>query len=182
MKVTLDYYRYRNDATPDWGVPVRNVDNVPMTELGFSRNMWVGMAGLDFFKEDADIVTGTVVTKLADGVTLTNRSRVGAESPQLCCHVDGRLSGRAPSQPRSDREIYANQTEVRFKFNTGTFHHNLVAGVEATRETIDRNAYLVTNNFDTVAAVPAQSIQRRSIRSSARAGLTTRRSTPSEPI
>src|SRR6185312_1907448 len=50
LKVTLDYYRYRNDATPDWGVPVRNVDNVPVTELGAPRNMWVGMAGLDFFK------------------------------------------------------------------------------------------------------------------------------------
>ena len=91
LKVTLDYYRYRNNATPDWGVPVRNIDNVPVTELRFSRNMWVGMAGLDFFKEDADILTGTIVYKMTDGVTLTDRSKVG-ESPQLRCHVDGRLT------------------------------------------------------------------------------------------
>src|SRR6185312_10988880 len=51
LKVTLDYYRYRNNATPDWGVPVRDIDNVPVTELGISRNTWVGMKGLDFFKE-----------------------------------------------------------------------------------------------------------------------------------
>jgi catecholate siderophore receptor len=76
-KVTLDYFRYRNDATPDWGVPVRNIDNVPVTELGFPRDIWVGMKGLDFFKERADVVTGTVVYKLTDGVTLTNRSRAG---------------------------------------------------------------------------------------------------------
>ena len=37
---------------------------------------------------------------------------------------------------------------------TGTLHHNLVAGVEATRETIDRNAYLVTNNFDLLRPFP----------------------------
>ena len=51
--------------------------------------------------------------------------------------------------------IYANQTEVNFKFNTGTFHHNLVAGVEVTRETIDRFGYNVTNRFRTnaIAAV-----------------------------
>ena len=96
------------------------------------------MDGLDFFKERADIVTGTVVAKLTDGVTLTNRSRVGRESPRLCCHVDGRLSRRAPSQRDQTANIYANQTELNFKFNTGAFHHNLVAGVEVTRETINR--------------------------------------------
>ena len=44
--------------------------------------------------------------------------------------------------------IFANQTEASFRFNTGTFHHNLVAGVEVTRETIDRFGYNVTNKFD----------------------------------
>ena len=44
--------------------------------------------------------------------------------------------------------IYANQTEVNFRFKTGTVFHNLVAGVEVTRETIDRFGYNVTNWFD----------------------------------
>ena len=84
MKVTLDYYRYRNDAMPDWGVPFASIGqrsagrhHVPVTELGIPRDTWVGMAGLDFFKEQADIGTATVVAKLADGITLTNRSRAG---------------------------------------------------------------------------------------------------------
>ncbi len=92
LKVTLDYYRYRNDATPDWGVPVRNIDNVPVTELGAPRNMWVGMAGLDFFKEDADILTGTVVCQNGRWHDVDQQVEVRTESPQLCCHVDGRLS------------------------------------------------------------------------------------------
>ena len=159
LKVTLDYYRYRNDATPDWGVPVRNVDNVPVTELGAPRNTWVGMAGLDFFKEDADILTGTVVAKLADGITLTNRSRFGqSRLSYVATSMEGYPDVHHPNRDQI-ADIYANQTELNFKFTTGAFHHNLVAGVEATRETIDRNAYLVTNNFDPVAAVPAQSIQ-----------------------
>ena len=56
LKVTLDYYRYRNDAIPDWGVPVLtrttghrasippNAIHEPITEFGFSRDMLVGMA------------------------------------------------------------------------------------------------------------------------------------------
>ena len=138
VKVTLDYYRYRNDAMPDWGVPVRNIDNVPVTELGAPRNMWVGMKGLDFFKEEADIGTATVVAKLADGVTLTNRSRVGESSlDYVATSMEGYPDVHHPNRDQTAR-IYANQTELNFKFNTGTFHHDLVAGVELTRETIDR--------------------------------------------
>ena len=117
---------------PDWGVPVRDIDNVPVTELGIPRNTWVGMEGLDFFKEKADIVTGTVVAKLADGVTLTNRSRVGeSRLDYVATSMEGYPDVHHPNRDQT-AGIYANQTEVNFRFNTGTFHHNLVAGVEVT--------------------------------------------------
>ena len=35
------------------------------------------MKNLDFFEEQADIGTATIVAKLADGITLTNTSRAG---------------------------------------------------------------------------------------------------------
>ena len=49
LKVTLDYYRYRNDAIPDWGVPVltrstaasiaagvpADAIHLPITEFGY---------------------------------------------------------------------------------------------------------------------------------------------------
>ena len=56
LKVTLDYYRYRNDAIPDWGVPVltRTTRRPPMfhrtpsisrsPNSDISRDMFVGMA------------------------------------------------------------------------------------------------------------------------------------------
>ena len=152
LKITFDYLRYRNDATPDWGVPVRDIDNVPVTELGLPltvpRDTWVGMKGLDFFKERADIVTATVVAKLADGVKLTNRSRAGeSEVDYVATSMEGYPDVHHPQRDQI-ANIYANQTELNFRFNTGTFHHNLVAGVEITRETINRSAYNVTNWFD----------------------------------
>ena len=102
LKITLDYYRYRNDATPDWGVPVRKIDHVPVTELGIPRSTWVGMAGLDFFREKADIVTGTGGCQIGRWRDVDQQVESWRESPRLCCHVDGRHTGRAPSEPRSD--------------------------------------------------------------------------------
>ncbi len=154
LKITLDYLRYRNDATPDWGVPVRNVDDVPITELGTPRNTWVGMKGLVFFKERADIVTGTVVAKVTDGVTLTNRSRVGeSELDYVATSMEGIPDVHHPNRDQTAK-TYANQTELNFRFNTGNFHHKLVAGVELTRETINRLGYNVTNNFDALRPFP----------------------------
>jgi len=154
VKVTIDYLRYRNDATPDWGVPVRDIDNVPVTELGIPRDTWVGMRGLDFFKERADIVTGTVVAKLGDGVKLTNRSRAGqSEVDYVATSMEGYPDVHHPNRDQT-ANIYANQTELNFKFNTGTFHHNMVAGVELTRETINRLGYNVSNKFDTPPVAP----------------------------
>ena len=154
MKVTVDYLRYRNDATPDWGVPVRNVDHVPVTELGIPRDTWVGMRGLDFFNERADIVTGTVVAKLTDGVKLTNRSRAGqSEVDYVATSMEGYPDVHHPNRDQT-ANIYANQTELNFRFNTGAFHHDLVAGVELTRETINRLGYNVSNKFDTPPVAP----------------------------
>jgi catecholate siderophore receptor len=154
VRFTLDYYRYRNDATPDWGVPVLKADHVPITEFGVPRSTWVGMLGLDFFKERADIVTGTVVVKMMPGVTLTNRSRVGeSELDYVATSMEGAPDVHHPNRDQTAR-IYANQTELNVKFNTGPFHHDMVAGLELTRETIDRFGYNITNNYDTLRPFP----------------------------
>lgn len=163
LSVTLDYYRYRNDATPDWGVPVLsrmtgapgnippNSTHLPITEFGFSRDMFVGMAGLDFLKEEADIGTATVVAKLGDGLKLTNRSRIGQSSLNyVATSMEGIPDVHHPNRDQT-ADIYANQTELNAKFTTGTFRHDLVAGVEVSREEISRYGYNITNCYDNVA-------------------------------
>lgn len=152
VTVTLDYYRYRNDATPDWGVPViRSAvpslpgikPHVPVTESGVPRDTWFGEKNLDFMKETADIGTMTVAAKLTDGLTLTNRSRVGESSVDyIATSVEG-LTYNHPNRDQ-DTRIFANQTELNAKFNTGPFHHNVVAGVEFSREEISRMGYALS--------------------------------------
>ena len=152
VKVTLDYYRYRNDAIPDWGVPVGvnpgavglpGDNHLPVTELGIPRDTWVGMAGLDFYKEEADIGTATVVAKLTDGVTLTNKTRVGESRVNyVATSMEGYpLDVHHPNRDQP-AELYANQTELNLKFSTGTFQHDVVAGLELSREEIHRSGYL----------------------------------------
>ncbi len=152
VKVTFDYYRYRNDAIPDWGVPVGvspggvafpGDNHLPVTELGIPRDTWVGMAGLDFYKEEADIGTATVVAKLASGITLTNKTRIGESRVN---YVATSMEGYPfdVHHPNRDQpaELYANQTELNLKFSTGTFQHEVVAGLELSREEIHRSGYL----------------------------------------
>jgi catecholate siderophore receptor len=173
VMVTLDYYRYRNDATPDWGVPVGfnatggpgnsvvgvvpapigNI-HVPVTESGVPRDTWVGMKNLDFFEEQADIGTATIVAKLADNVTLINRSRAGQSRVNyVATSMEGINDVHHPQRDQM-AQIYANQTELNVKFTTGTFRHDLVAGLEVTRENFDRDAYNVTSNFDATRPFP----------------------------
>jgi catecholate siderophore receptor len=111
------------------------------------------MKGLDFFKEEADIGTATIVAKLNDGLTLTNKSRVGqSRLAYVATSMEGAPDVHHPNRDQT-ADIYANQTELNAKFNTGTFRHNLVAGVEVTREQIRRDAYAVSNKYDTPSVI-----------------------------
>ena len=112
------------------------------------------MKGLDFFKEEADIGTATIVAKLASGVTLTNKSRVGeSRLDYVATSMEGYPDVHHPQRDQTAK-IYSNQTELNVRFNTGIFRHNLVAGVEVTREEIIRDAYTVSNLFDLTRPFP----------------------------
>lgn len=152
VSVTLDYYRYRNDATPDWGVPVirssvpglpTTTPHVPVTESSVPRDTWFGEKDLDFFKEGSDIGTATVVARLTDGLTLTNRTRVGESSLNYIATSAEGLTYHHPNRDQ-DAHIYANQTELNAKFNTGFLRHDVVAGVEVSREQINRFGYALS--------------------------------------
>ena len=170
LKVTLDYYHYRNDAIPDWGVPVltRSTNgptgsiaagvpagalHVPITEFGYPRDMFVGMAGLDFLNERADIGTATVQYKLADGLTLTNKTRAGeSQVDYVATSMEGIPDVHHPNRDQR-ANFYANQTELNAKFWTGPVKHDVVAGLELSREQIHRSNYTVTNCYDNIAPV-----------------------------
>jgi catecholate siderophore receptor len=170
LKVTLDYYHYTNEAIPDWGVPVLTRSNAaslaagvpagaihkPITEFGYPRDMFVGMRGLDYFNERADIGTSIIQYKITEGLTLTNKSRIGESAVEyVATSMEGIPDVHHPNRDQT-AEFYGNQTELNAKFTTGTFKHDVVAGLELSREKIHRSNITVTNCYDNIA--PAASM------------------------
>lgn len=153
FKITLDYYRLRSDGVPDFGVPANPVTMVPWTENGLSRSTWFGNAMRDFVKNDADIFTATAEVRIADGVKLTSKTRVGqnvvdyiATGPgqSLANYGLGLVSLGNPQRYQST-DFIANQTDMTLKFATGGWKHTVVAGIELSRENTDRYSYASLN-------------------------------------
>ena len=156
FKFTLDYYRFRTDGVPDFGVPFDPRTRLPVTETaGVPRDTWYGDArpGRDFMKNEADIVTGTAEWKVTDGVKLTNKTRVGrttvdylASSPEgtnIVTELNPSLwtTNIHNANRLQETDLLANQTDLTVKFNTGAWRHTLVAGLELSREEVTQRSY-----------------------------------------
>ena len=147
FKLTVDYYRFRSDGTPDWGVPINTATKKPWTELGVDRDTWYGNALRDFIKTDSDTITARAELKLAPGVTYNARTRYGvnvadyiASFPQDPNPADGVVNVGNP-QRYQEFESISHQSDVTFKFSTGAWKHTLVAGVEVARDNVGRYSY-----------------------------------------
>jgi catecholate siderophore receptor len=176
FKITLDYYRYRTDGVPDWGVPFDPRTKLPVTETaGVARTTWYGNAnpGRDFMKNEADIVTGTAEWKLSDNAKLTSKMRWGQTLVNyLASSTEETTIGANPGNPalwtttvhnpnrRQQTDLLGNQTDLTLKFNTFGLGHTVVAGVEISREEVTQQSYTGQVNkplvdlFDPVAVAP----------------------------
>lgn len=146
FKFTADYYRYRTNGIPDWGVPININTKLPWTESGVPRTTWYGNAMRDFIRNDLDIVTGTAEWKIAPGVTLTSRTRYG---DTIAGYVA--TSSAATANPASttlgspnrfqETTLAGNQTDLTIKFDAGGIKHAVVTGVEVTQERMGRYSF-----------------------------------------
>jgi len=156
FKFTVDYYRYRTDGIPDFGVPFDPRTLLPVTETaGVPRSTWYGDArpGRDFMKNEADIVTGTAEWKVTDAVKLTSKTRVGRTSVDYLASSTEETSISTATPPSTwtatahnanrlqQTDLIANQTDVTLKFATAGFKHTLVAGLEVSREDVTQQSY-----------------------------------------
>ena len=147
FKLTVDYYRFRSDGTPDWGVPLNTATKKPWTESGVDRDTWYGNALRDFIKTDSDTITARAELKLAPGVTYNARTRYGvnvadyiASFPQDPNPADGVVNVSNP-QRYQEFESISHQSDLTFRFSTGAWKHTLVAGVEVARDNVGRYSY-----------------------------------------
>lgn len=170
LQINLDYYRVRRNGIPDAGVPVSILDKVPFTEVGLDRDTFFGQLSLDYLDEESDVGTAKIKAKLAEGITLTNITRYGENhsayiqtaprpnpgtvaQPVPQYDING-LTNTTNPQRIQDTDLFANQTSVNMKFGTGLIHHDLVAGIEYTKEKIDRKAHTITTPDIEATRVP----------------------------
>jgi catecholate siderophore receptor len=131
FKFTIDYYRYRTDGIPDWGVPMDPRTKLPVTETaGVGRSTWYGLAnpGRDFMKNDADIVTGTLEFKPTEYFKFTSKTRSGQTTINYLASSTEEATILANPNPatwtttvhnpnRIQRtEMLGNQSDVTLKF------------------------------------------------------------------
>jgi catecholate siderophore receptor len=147
FKFTVDYYRYRTQGIPDFGVPINTSTKVPWTESGVSRSTWYGIALRDFIKNDVDTITGTAEWKVAPGVVITSKTRYGEVGSGYVASNAGAVAGNVSTvttgnpQRLQETMMVGNQTDMTMKFVTGDWKHTLVTGVELSSEKISRYTF-----------------------------------------
>lgn len=171
-KTTLvaDYYHLRTDGVPDRGIPWDYNKNTP---AAIDRNNFYGFTNRDFQKTQADVLTVGADMQINRNTSLSHRTRVGetgndhvatrlqgistavgnacnpvtAANADICTAPLG--SG---SVVRSDirsadfnNKVLTSNTQLNREFHVGDTEHQLVAGLEFSKEEVTNQPYSYTN-------------------------------------
>ncbi len=150
IDVVADYYHLTADGLPDWGVPFDTRIQQPFKSI--NRSNFYGIRTRDFSEGRADVGTLRLEYRPATDVKLTSKTRYGwnrssyiatvPERPTITDPDPSKWTVQANPQNRNAvSETLANATEVNIAFDTGSLRHNLLAGVELSRETITNRPY-----------------------------------------
>ena len=158
-RFTLSYMYQHEDSVPDDGLPYLFGRPAPV-----SRSNFYGLVGKDFQVTDDHILTARVDHDVTDDLKIRNTTRAAiyqfdqeatapriAGTPTPATPIGSILVNRTQVARDRDDRIFANQTDVVWKFDTGFLKHTLVSGMEVAWETSDVTTFLVNN-------VPAASL------------------------
>ena len=152
VSVVADYYFFRSDSLPDYGIPYDVRADRP---FDVPRGNFYGVLDRDFQEIEADVATLALGWEVSPALTLRSRTRYGKtanryvvsapENPITSDPDPANWTVAAnPKNRNSDNEYLANITDATARFATGAFTHTLVAGVEYADEVVRNNPY----NFD----------------------------------
>ncbi|WP_269532598.1 TonB-dependent siderophore receptor [Chitinimonas sp. BJYL2] len=143
-EVTLSYLHYEEDNVPDYGVPYFKGQPMPTTDKFF------GLTAIDSEDNKVDVLTFDIQHRFAPGVVLRSVTRAGnydtdlrASAPRLNTTVtggqltDASVITRGRPLRKRDQEILSNLTDMTFRLDTAGIRHEVVAGLELTRETVE---------------------------------------------
>jgi catecholate siderophore receptor len=144
-RLTLSYYKLRQDNIPDYGIPWVPAANTVLPEYRdrpapVPRNTFYGLRNRDFEKLNSDAATIRFERDFSDGVTLRNQFRYGRSTrdslatPPRFLNADSTIINREARSWITRDGIYDNQTDFQARFRTGALEHAVVTGVSLVRE------------------------------------------------
>ncbi|THC44721.1 TonB-dependent siderophore receptor [Massilia sp. Mn16-1_5] len=160
-KAILSYYHMQSSEIPDTGIPFNNpfttganvAKNGDGTPIDVPRETFYGLANRDFRDTKTDIGTIDLRHEFGGGLVLRNVTRYGKSKNDFVWTQPDDSKGnvvlygtvwRRANTRVTDTETMANTTALTGKLSTGAIKHSFNAGVEFSRETTERAAYLFT--------------------------------------
>lgn len=147
LTLTAQYTHVYQNGFPDFGVPYNRIRNRPFPEGVTPRYVWYGLVNRDFQAYTQDFGTFTAQYRYNENLTLNSRLRQGrsiidyvgtlTQSANLFASTVN-IGGQSRYQVTN---VLANQTDANLKFVTGPIKHEVVAGVEFSREGVTRANY-----------------------------------------
>jgi catecholate siderophore receptor len=160
FKLTANYSHTYLWGLPDFGVPTNQVTREPVTENGIPRDTYYGAVNRDFTKSTQDLGTLDAAWKVNDHVTLENKFRASHSLLNYIGTIPENPSATGATAPYSSTltfysgyvqlnaqsryepvDVINAQPQATFKFDTGEFHHTLIAGGEFSHEKIGIQGY-----------------------------------------
>jgi catecholate siderophore receptor len=146
---------------PDFGVAYDQVNRIPVTSEGVSRDTYYGIINRDFTRSTQDVGTVNLKWQPSDNLTLENNFRAShalldylgtvPENPSATNPVTKpynstatfnsgfvQLNAQSKYQPST---VIADQPQLTWKYASGEFKNTLVAGGEFSHEKVDLNSY-----------------------------------------
>ncbi|WP_312600099.1 TonB-dependent receptor [Pseudomonas luteola] len=154
-RATFSYYHLETDDTPDYGIPLTNVNRSKANPSGpahVDKDNWYG-SSRDYRESTTDSGTLRIEHDLNDSLTLSNSFRmvrttldyVATNPDDSKGNVANGYVYRSPKSRNSTSEGWVNQTDLKALFNTGTIEHTLVTGLEFSYEDVHSRPYTFTS-------------------------------------
>ncbi|TWI54374.1 catecholate siderophore receptor [Pseudomonas duriflava] len=155
-RATFSYYHLETDDTPDYGIPLTNVNRSeanPSRPAHVDKDNWYG-SSRDYRESTTDSGTFRIEHDLNDSLTLSNSFRmvrttldyVATNPDDSKGNVVNGYVYRSPKSRNSVSEGWVNQTDLKALFNTGSVEHTLVTGLEFSYEDVHSRPYTFTSS------------------------------------
>ncbi|HKQ30100.1 MAG TPA: TonB-dependent siderophore receptor [Burkholderiales bacterium] len=163
-EIMVSALHQRSSEIPDYGLPFtpNGTQANPSKPVDVKLSNFYGFTD-DFFDQEVDALGVRIEHRFSPALSLRNQTQFSRTNthaaPAVFPAVTATTTGRDRREREQEDESLYNQTDLIFKFDTGTIKHTLVTGVEVGRDTYRRQSYTWGANNPYTGVPPDEPIQ-----------------------